>query len=180
MCRHQDHLPFASLRTSSHDLAIERGRYHNTPRENRICAVCHSGIETEYHFTLVCSCYRDLRVKYISDKYWRDPNLHKFNILLSTQAQSVLTNLASYVYYAFERRSELVIPNVTPWTKLQRKQSKMSEVSAGMSLSSARGLMTTVSCQMLLAHTLGIWSLLNKPRNEHKSVNNTSEHATKI
>ncbi|XP_045185370.2 uncharacterized protein LOC123543357 [Mercenaria mercenaria] len=39
------------FRTSSHDLAIEKGRYTSMPRNERICKNCNFGqIENEYHF----------------------------------------------------------------------------------------------------------------------------------
>jgi hypothetical protein len=40
------------LRTSSHDLEIERGRYSNTERNQIICKLCYTKIETEFHFVL--------------------------------------------------------------------------------------------------------------------------------
>ena len=50
---------------SYHNLAIERGRYENTPRDERICKNCNLNmVENEYHFLLVCPMYRDLRRKY--------------------------------------------------------------------------------------------------------------------
>ena len=53
------------FRLSSHDLAIERGRYQNTPRDERICKKFNLNlVENGYHFLLVCSKYRDLRRKY--------------------------------------------------------------------------------------------------------------------
>ena len=39
------------FRLSSHDLAIECGRYENTPRDERICKNCNlTMVENEYHF----------------------------------------------------------------------------------------------------------------------------------
>lgn len=60
----------ATLRSSSHNLEIERGGYNNTPKENRICELCNSAIETEYHFVLVCSSLRCIREKYIPQKIY--------------------------------------------------------------------------------------------------------------
>ena len=39
------------FRLSSHNLALETGRYYNIPKENRICTFCNMNkIESEYHF----------------------------------------------------------------------------------------------------------------------------------
>ena len=56
------------LRTSSHRLAIETGRWtkpHCTPRFERKCQ-----LEEEFHLMLECPLYRDLRVIYIRKYYW--------------------------------------------------------------------------------------------------------------
>ena len=48
------------LRTSDHNLAIEKGRHSRpvVPRENRLCEFCHlNSIETELHFLSDCPAY---------------------------------------------------------------------------------------------------------------------------
>ena len=80
------------FRCSSHDLEIERGRYTNTPRELRICKLCKTEPETEFHFLLKCPYYNDLRVKYISRKYYVNPSLNKFAILMSSKNDKRLLN----------------------------------------------------------------------------------------
>jgi hypothetical protein len=50
------------FRISSHDLAIERGRYVHIDRNSRFCKSCNVNvIENEYNFLLVCPAYSDLR-----------------------------------------------------------------------------------------------------------------------
>ena len=51
------------LRLSSHCLCIETGRYKNVPLERRICPMCKSDVEDEYHFMLKCPAYNNLRKK---------------------------------------------------------------------------------------------------------------------
>jgi hypothetical protein len=42
-------------RISNRKLQIERGRYENIPREERICKLCDSGeVENEFHFAITC------------------------------------------------------------------------------------------------------------------------------
>ena len=60
------------LRISAHDLEIEKGRYSNTPREERICKWCsgsltmdNSYIEDEAHLLYYCDLYADARQKMI-------------------------------------------------------------------------------------------------------------------
>jgi len=52
------------LRTSSHQLNIEIGRRFNIPPEERICELCNSGVEDEYHFLCACPIYKDMRVTF--------------------------------------------------------------------------------------------------------------------
>ena len=50
------------LRTSSHRLNIELGRYKNIPRSGRICLRCDSGeIDDEIHFLFKCNTYNTQR-----------------------------------------------------------------------------------------------------------------------
>jgi hypothetical protein len=53
---------FNKLRTSSHRLQIELGRYQGVPRHNRVCTKCSSNIiEDELHFLFECSKYDEDR-----------------------------------------------------------------------------------------------------------------------
>ena len=50
------------LRLSSHNLAIERGRYNNTEKSERICLSCdNKNIEDEFHFLSTCPHYNNPR-----------------------------------------------------------------------------------------------------------------------
>ena len=64
--------------------------------------------EEEYHFVLKCDSDNDLRNIYLPNKYYMNPNLHKFNVLFSSRSEDVLFSLAKFIYYALERRSELL------------------------------------------------------------------------
>ena len=53
---------FTRLRTSSHKLAVETGRFNKTPVENRVCAFCYVGsVEDEFHLMMSCSVYENFR-----------------------------------------------------------------------------------------------------------------------
>ena len=61
-------IAFSKLRLSSHSFLIETGRYgrNRTERNERRCIMCDSGdVEDEYHFTLICSSYNDIRRLYL-------------------------------------------------------------------------------------------------------------------
>ena len=65
---------YSKLRLSSYDLAIETGRYTNIERQYRKRLQCNMGVvESEYHFTLLCPKYRDLRSKFLTPYFCRWP-----------------------------------------------------------------------------------------------------------
>ena len=66
------------IRLSSHDLAIECGRYSAIPRSNRLCSFCKNDIEDEMHFILKCPTYQGLRSYFIKPYYWRKPSMYKY------------------------------------------------------------------------------------------------------
>ena len=70
------------FRTGSHSLAVETGRYSNTPRENRLCS-CGTGIQTVWHVFAECPSTRTVVQKnYESmNDIFEDENVH--NVLLA-------------------------------------------------------------------------------------------------
>ena len=102
-CRHV----LVQIRTSHHPLKIEKERYMNIPREQRLCDVCTSDIEDEYHFVLRCNAYDVHRILCIPKKFYMNPNLHKFNMLFCIRSTAIHHALAKFLYYAFKRRSDL-------------------------------------------------------------------------
>jgi hypothetical protein len=54
------------LRTSSHPLNIEIGRYAGTPSQMRCCSHCTVAIEDELHFLAFCPKYKELRLQLFS------------------------------------------------------------------------------------------------------------------
>ena len=98
------------FRLSSHDLAIERGRYESIPRNERICKYCNQNMtENEYHFLLVCPLYRDLRHKYFKKYYCQWPTLNKFDDLMSKKSKIAVSNLSKFIFFAMKLRNQLTL-----------------------------------------------------------------------
>ena len=98
----------SKFRLSSHDLAIEKGRYNNINRKNRLCTYCNMNvIENDFHFLLVCAKNRHLRIKYFKPYFCQWPNVNKFKIFMSSQYSNTCTllKLSKYIYFAFRERS---------------------------------------------------------------------------
>ena len=84
---------FSSFRCSSHDLEIERGRYTNIDRSNRMCKLCGEPIEDEYHFLLVCHIYEQIRNECLPYKYTHHPNRNKFNVIEQCKCDKICCRL---------------------------------------------------------------------------------------
>ena len=99
----------ATFRSGSLGIEIERGRYLRIPRPERICKPCPKReIEDEYHFLFSCSAYHDIRQTFLPAKFYGVPNKHIFFILMASKCEQYIKSLASFVYYAFERRKQLL------------------------------------------------------------------------
>ena len=72
------------FRTGSHSLAIETGRFSNTPRENRLC-LCGS-VQTVLHIFTDCPLTRDLLVNkpYVNlQSIFDDPHVHSLIVSIA-------------------------------------------------------------------------------------------------
>ena len=98
----QYRIALSKLRMSNHKLSIERGRYRNVPRHQRLCDFCESErLGDEYHFLLECSKFQDLREQYIPKKFWLRPNMLKFIKLIQCQHKALRRRVGRYVCEAF-------------------------------------------------------------------------------
>ena len=99
----------AKLRLSSHCLSIEIGRHRNIPCGGRKCTLCNrNDLEDEYHFTLICPGYTDLRQQYIQRYFYVSPSVLKYITLMNSTKAKVLRNLAINIAKAFKLRDNLI------------------------------------------------------------------------
>lgn len=99
-------IALTKFRLSSHDLAIERGRFENIQRSDRLCKYCNLGlVENEYHFLLTCPLYKDLRKKFLPNFYCHWPTLNKFDDLMLKKSKSMVLRLSKYIYFAMKLRN---------------------------------------------------------------------------
>ena len=96
---------FTRFRLSSHDLQIERGRYENIARAERICKCWNmSKIENEYHFLLVCPLFAELRRKFFKPYFCHWPNINKFDSLMMSKSKQAILDVAKFIYNALKLR----------------------------------------------------------------------------
>ena len=100
-------IALSKFRLSSHRLEIERGRYRNIPKTDRLCQFCSMNtIENEYHFLLICPLYTDLRRNYLKPYYCHWPTLNKFDKLMASKNKNEILNLSKFIYFAAKLRDD--------------------------------------------------------------------------
>ena len=93
------------FRLSSHNLAIEAGRYIGIDRQNRLCEHCNNNtVASEYHFLLTCPKYYDMRIKYLPRVTW--PTINKFVKVMSSTNRDLLFKLSKYIDESFKLRNQ--------------------------------------------------------------------------
>jgi len=97
-----------TLRSSSHRLMVETGRYYNLSREQRTRPYCEAFLEEEFHFVGVCPLYKELRVKYLPSYFVNNVRLETIYELMSTENEICIVNLAMYIYYGLEERDMFI------------------------------------------------------------------------
>ena len=98
------------IRISAHSLRIQTGRYarNRIPRSERYCIYCNTNdLEDEFHFILICSCYSDIRKKYIRKYFYQNPSMYKFIELLKSDNRTNIVNLAYFIKNALSIRTTL-------------------------------------------------------------------------
>ena len=97
------------FRLCSHSLEIERGRYQDSNRQERLCHYCKTHgkneVEDEGHFMISCPLYSELRERFLPQ------NIVKHNTLsIEDKMTQILTDqdnvksVAKFIHQAFESR----------------------------------------------------------------------------
>ena len=100
---------FTKLRLSSHNFLVQRARWLKVKvtYTQRTCTLCNSNdIEDEYHVTLVCECFRDVRKKYIKPFYYQRPNMMKFLDLMTSVSKKDRFRLMLFLKVVFKMYAE--------------------------------------------------------------------------
>ena len=77
------------------ELRANTGRFESIPFNERICQVCNSDIETEFHFLLICPYFDHLRQEFISSYFYMHPSEVKFKILMNKDDTDLKTKFVS-------------------------------------------------------------------------------------
>ena len=94
----KDALILCRFRTCNNNLPIETGRWHNIPRENRVCQKCNlREIGDEFHYILNCKALTLQRKKCLLTKHIANRNIITFSEIMSSKKQSFLRKLCTFV-----------------------------------------------------------------------------------
>lgn len=101
----------ARIRCSNHPLAIETGRYSGNEISERVCEVCRLQknllvLEDEYHLTLHCETYKELREKYIIKHTNGAISFDMFIVLMSSQDKTTVYDIACFFFNALKLRRD--------------------------------------------------------------------------
>ena len=101
---------FTKMRISAHNLQIEKGRYMNCPREQRLCQNC-SVIEDEQHFLLHCKNNQNLRRNLFDEILLEDKEFLNYNdneklvVLLNPKNLVQVKRTGSFIKQSMELRT---------------------------------------------------------------------------
>ena len=93
------------FRTCNNNLPVNRSRYYDIPRYERLCQFCNSGdIGDEYHYLLVCKHMPVLQERQLLVKryFYTNPNTLKFSQLLNISKITALKKLAKFMKFIID------------------------------------------------------------------------------
>ena len=86
------------FRCSSHKLPIEKGRFLNIERNERISHICNKNeLGDEFHYLFNCEYFSRSRLKLLPVWSYQSPNIVKFEQLMTSTDRTVLTKLALFI-----------------------------------------------------------------------------------
>ena len=86
------------------DIKVHRSRFKVYNVTDFKCPLCFTAVKNEVHFVLCCPAFDDLRYEFIEPKYFKIPCEFRLALLLATQNERTLNNLAFFAHKSFSRR----------------------------------------------------------------------------
>ena len=100
---------FTNLRLRCYKVLVERARFLKVkvPYIQRSCTLCNSNdIEDEYHVTLVCEYFRNVRKKHSSHSIIRDLIGVKFHAVITSASKKDCLKLMLFLKFVFKMYAE--------------------------------------------------------------------------
>ena len=104
------HLKFilTRFRFGVSEINVHACRYKRVCKTSLLCPLCKESDENEVHFALECSALSNLRVKFIPRKFYSQPCLFRVCLLMASDNENILRNLAMFLYKAFQLREKML------------------------------------------------------------------------
>ena len=99
---------FIRFRCNLLSLKANEGLWYNIDYYLRLCPLCNTHVEDEYHVLLVCKFYNDLRLAFLPHYYCNYPCMIKFTTLMKTENEKLLLQLGKYVYHCMQLRQSFM------------------------------------------------------------------------
>ena len=99
---------FTKFRGGLLKLEGNMGRYPRVSFDARICPLCYSDVETEFHFLMICPSLMTVRRKYLTAIWYTYPSINKFVQLCNSSNPNTITNIARYILCAMKVRANLL------------------------------------------------------------------------
>ena len=91
-------LLFLKFRTLNNNLPVQKERFVNTSRAERVCTKCNMGeVGDEYHYIFICNFFKDKRESLLPSYYWRKPNVLKYQQLFNITNRRLLIKLLKLI-----------------------------------------------------------------------------------
>ena len=91
------------------DIKEHRSRFKVYNVDDLKCPLWLSAVDNKVHCVLCCPAFDDLRYEFIEPKYFNNPFEFRLALLIATQNERALKNLALFMYIAFNRRKPLLL-----------------------------------------------------------------------
>ena len=91
-------IAFFRFRTTNNNVPLNKLRYLNIPKVDRICLKCFMNeIGSEFHYLFVCPYFKESRSKYLPAIYYNRPNECSYYNLMNSKSKIFLLNLKHFI-----------------------------------------------------------------------------------
>ena len=98
------YIPIAKFRTTNHRLSVEKGRWENIERSQRVCTICNrNALGDEFHYLFECDAFEESRKMYLPRYYLRHVNTLKFQKIMSSKNVKLLIQLSRFISIILSR-----------------------------------------------------------------------------
>ena len=104
------HLRFilSRFRFGISEIRVHATRYRNISHTDLLCPLCKESIEDEFHFVLICPVLNEIRKTFIPGKYYSRPCRFRLSLLMSSENENIVRNVAMYLFKAFQMKEQFL------------------------------------------------------------------------